>query len=169
MRRILLAAAFAILAAAPVRAQVSDTPAAHPDTTALRELIARVCPRTPVIVTVDARQRGPATCTALPDARLLVDLGDERLTPRLAEIEEVWVRQRNTARGAQAGAIVGAVTFGSAAGYLSFALCDAAECGGEIAPNAVLGALVGAAAGGLIGSAFGYVSKVWKRRYVASP
>ena len=162
MRRILLSAALALLAAAPVRAQT-------PDTTALRALVARVCPGTPVIVTIEARQRGPATCTPLPDARLLVDLGDERLTPRLAEIEEVWVRERNTARGVQTGAIVGGLMLGSAAGFFSYALCDAAECGGEIVPHAALGALVGGVAGGLVGSAFGYVSKVWKRRYAASP
>src|SRR5688500_2162934 len=94
MRRSLLATALALLAAPAAFAQAPDSAAATADTAALRALVERVCPGESVIVTLDGRRQEPAPCALLPDGRLLVHLRDARLTPRLVEIGEVWVRER---------------------------------------------------------------------------
>jgi hypothetical protein len=89
--------------------------------------------------------------------------GEERRVP-VDGLQAVWVRKRNTRRGAVIGAITGAV-FGVGAGlYVDKYVLDHSDCYG-CRPNPlgigfVFGAL-GAAAGAVPGALIGYLARGW--------
>lgn len=100
------------------------------------------------------------------DSLVLHPGGEERARIGVAwgEITDIWTREPAYRRGARTGAVTGTVLFGVSAAWLSWGLCDAADCAvdaGVAFAGAAVGALMGAVTGGVIGT----LTDEWVRRY----
>lgn len=159
MRPILALAALLLVAAAPAAAQTSDT-------TAVGAALAAACPGARVRLYQASGGPVQGQCGPVTDGRLLIRDGDggERAVP-LQGVREVWVRERQTQRGALLGAGIGAGTLVLTGVLLVNMACYSSECANDYVLAIQWGALVGGGAGALIGGGIGYLSPEWKRKY----
>ena len=97
------------------------------------------------------------------DSVTLVSDGRASVTVPVFATDTVWTRHRLTGKGAIVGAAFGAVVLGALGGAASSGLCDAADCSGAFTDGAIVGGLVGAGGGGLLGAAIGSLMQRWKR------
>lgn len=154
--RVLLAAV-ALLAAAPLHAQSADS-------TRAASVLSAACPgaRVRLYLAGDSLE---GVCGPVLDGRLVVRRsGAERAVP-LESVREVWLHERQTKRGVIIGAGAGAVVMSLAAVTLVGAFCESSNCAEDYVNVVPFGAVVGGAAGGLIGAGIGYLTREWKRRY----
>jgi len=88
-----------------------------------------------------------------------------RIGLSIHHVDSAWTRERQTTFGGTVGAVAGGVLLGGYLGMLVSALCDRPNCSARDAIGpAMLGGLVGAVGGTLIGSGAGFLVKRWKRQ-----
>lgn len=144
---------------APARAQAGDT-------AAIRRHLSRACPGGEVRLALANADTLRGYCGFVQDDRLVVRRGtDERRVP-LEQVEALWVRTRGTGSGTRAGAVIGGLGLAGAFMFVANGICDnGAGCGSDVlqvgAIGGFLGALAGAATGGMIGSRV----NGWVQRY----
>lgn len=93
---------------------------------------------------------------------LLPERGSARVAT--AAIDELWVRGTATKKGALVGGASGGAIGSLLLGYLSYAVCDAAEC--AVDPGVALeGLAIGAVFGAITGAVFGAMVGQWHRHY----
>jgi hypothetical protein len=154
---LLLALAALFLPAAPLRAQAADTARVH-------AVLSAECPgaRVRLYLVGDSLQ---GVCGAVLDGRLVVRTAGAERAVELASVREVWVRERQTQRGAIIGAGAGATLLTLAGAAVVAAFCETGDCGGDYANVIPLSVVVGGAGGALIGAGIGYLTMSWDRRY----
>jgi hypothetical protein len=81
----------------------------------------------------------------------------------IARIASIWRPAANIESGAITGGLIGAVLGGLAAGTLASGLCDRADCHGEFANGASVGAVLGLGLGAAIGIGVGALTHHWER------
>lgn len=82
----------------------------------------------------------------------------------LETVDSAWTLERQPGKGMAIGAITGGVLFGAFVGYAYYGLCDSTNCRvSESFEPAMIGGLVGAVGGSLIGVGAGSLVKRWER------
>ncbi len=157
MRPVLAFAALLLLAAAPAAAQSSDT-------TRAGAALARACPGARVRLYPETGAPVQGQCGPVMDGRLLVVDGTGEREVRLSGVREVWVRERQTGRGALMGAGVGAGTLSLLGVLLVNTVCYSSECSGDYLAALGYGTLIGGSTGALVGAGIGYLNRGWERR-----
>lgn len=150
----------AVLAwARPARAQERDSAALH-------RAVSTVCPGARVRLAVAPADTVSGHCGWPEDGRLPVRWGGEERRVPLGDVEALWVRERGTASGARAGAIIGGLAAAGFGMYLANGLCDdTAGCGSDTLSVGVLLGFIGAFAGAATGGMIGGTTTGWDRRY----
>jgi hypothetical protein len=159
----LLAALSLALAGAP---SIAAQGVARTGATNLRlaRAVALLAPGAPVRI-ASAGQRSEGRFRAAVRDSLLLTWQEVTWGVPLDRVDTLWVRQRATGLGAAAGAVVGAVTL-TTLGFLLSGTCGAAAgCSGDYPMVIVLGGLVGAGGGALVGASLGSLGRRWSRRY----
>ena len=80
----------------------------------------------------------------------------------LVRTDSVWVRERNSSRGAVLGAANGAIILGALTGYAAHGLCEV-NCKNSFAKGFFFGGLAGAGGGMVVGALLGSLAHQWKR------
>lgn len=159
-----------LLAAAALAAAFLASPAAAPaqqvDTLGVSTALWTACPGGTVRLALGNAETVSGRCGTVADGRLTVQAQDSERQIALAEVRQVWVRKSRIAEGAVFVSAVGLI-----AGYLigiagPEPVCVPGGCAEESSNGrrwrgAGIGAVVGAAAGALVGSRSTY----WQQRH----
>ena len=97
------------------------------------------------------------------DSVTLVTDNDRAVTVSILATDTVWTRHALTAKGALVGAGFGTVVLGALAGAAVSGLCDAADCSHAFRDGFLVGGVIGAGGGGLLGAVAGSFVHRWKR------
>jgi hypothetical protein len=157
---LLVALSLALAGAPPIAAQgVART---APADSRLERAVAVLTPGAFVRVASGSQRSEGRFRAAVRDSLLLTWLEVTWGVP-LDRVDTLWVRQRAAGPGAAVGAVVGAVAL-TTLGFLF--PCDAADaCSDEYPVVIVLGGLLGAGGGALMGASLGSLGRRWSRRY----
>jgi len=163
-RRLLLAAlGLALASPPPVPAQ--GVARSGPTSSRLARAVAVLTPGAHLRV-ASAGQRSEGRFRAAVRDSLLLNWREVTWGVPLEQVDTLWVRQRATGPGAVAGAVVGAAALTALGLVFLNATCDAAAgCSDDYPVVIVLGGLVGAGGGALVGGALGSLGRRWSRRY----
>jgi hypothetical protein len=96
------------------------------------------------------------------DSVTLVTDTDRAVTVSILASDTVWTRHALTAKGALVGAGYGAALLGALAGAAATGLCEA-DCSHAFRDGFLVGGVVGAGGGGLLGAVAGSFLHRWKR------
>lgn len=147
-----------LLLAAPLAAQEPDSLAA---------VLSRDSPGALLRVETRAGERVEAPLAAVDPGTLALGEAEGVRTLELAEVRVLWVRERQTRRGA----VVGGATAGGVSavvfGFLGFVLAGIGADPHEALAFAVGGTLLGTAGGAVAGGIVGSASPRWRRVYRA--
>lgn len=159
MRVLLAFSVLLLLAGVPAQAQTADT-------ASIARVLAEPCPGGRVRLGLVAGASEEGRCGAVMDGRLVLrdHSGAAREVP-LAGIRTVWVRERQTARYALRGGLLGAGAMALVGITLVNTACETGSCRRDYAAPIAASALAGGAGGALVGAVAGYGEGRWTRRY----
>jgi hypothetical protein len=146
-----------LLIAVPLRAQT--------DTTSAPATLTGLCPGSTVRIYLTPGGPVQGRCAAVMDGRLVVRQEDGERTVPVADVSEVWTRERATEPGMWYGAAAGALTLVSAGLLVASAMCESSDCSGDYMLVIGYGTVVGGGTGALIGGTIGYLTRRWVRQY----
>jgi hypothetical protein len=87
-----------------------------------------------------------------------------RIGISIQTVDSAWTRERQIAKGAAIGAVTGGLLFGALLAAAANGMCDIPKCDSSESIGAgLLGGIVGAAYGSVIGAGAGLLVKRWKR------